>query len=102
LLENDPAVSDLLATLSRNVQDLPTPAYTGPEYLENIERMNDALDALEELLLERMSLMDQAQRLKRTPPEDLPPQFKEMAARYFEALSKEQGNDKSDADDKKE
>ena len=45
-----------------------------------------ALDRLEELLEQRLQLADQAQRLQQTPAEDLPPRFRDMASKYFEAL----------------
>jgi hypothetical protein len=47
------------------------------------------LDELEELLLDRLQLDDQAQRLQQTPADALPARFREMASKYFEALGAE-------------
>ena len=60
-----------------------------PEEIEVLGQLLASLEGLEEMLLRKIGVRDQMQRLRQTPRESLPPRFREMAAKYFEALARE-------------
>jgi hypothetical protein len=51
------------------------------------EDMVQTLEAFEALLIEQIELLGHMHRLEQMPQEDLPPIFREMADKYFEALA---------------
>lgn len=59
-----------------------------PDTRERRVEMVQTLAALEELLMKKLELLDQMQRLEQTPDEELSPGFRDMAEKYFELLSK--------------
>jgi hypothetical protein len=61
--------------------------YVPPEQIEVIGRLAELLDEIEAELEEQLDIEEQMQRLRRLPPEELPPEFRKMADRYFEALA---------------
>jgi hypothetical protein len=58
-----------------------------PGMIQIYREVRASLEDFEELLLERLEIGEQVQRLQQTAPEDLPPKYRDMAANYFEALS---------------
>ena len=51
------------------------------------------LSEVEEILHWELAADDELQRLQEIPQDELPPQFREMAAKYFEALAARKGQE---------
>ncbi len=89
MFEDDYRLHRFLAGPITELRGIPASAlYDTPEGIAVIGDIAQALDEIEELLLRRLQLADQMQRLQQTRPEDMPPEFRDMAAKYFEELSK--------------
>jgi hypothetical protein len=102
LLEGDPQLLLLVDALARTANGLPDrPLYEAPETIGVIGQIVATLEQLEEALVEKMRLLDQKQRLEQTPRDELPSPFRDMAARYFEALS-EGATEKGDGNENAE
>lgn len=83
-----PALEPLLRPLLDLGHQLQTVNYTPAQRIEIFGRIETQLGRIEALLKAQLSVADQLQRLEQTPDSQLPANFREMAARYFELLSK--------------
>lgn len=88
LLEDEPQFTDPVRLIDRLNTDLEDRPYTDPELVDIQAELDDALRSLEEKIRQQIELIDQVQRLQLTTDEDISPQFRGMAWKYFEELGK--------------
>lgn len=86
LLKDEPRLAPIAEEVRKSAQELTDESWGGSESSQAIGEVERNLAKLEELLLQRLSALDQMQKLQQTPDEQIPPEFRDMAARYFEAL----------------
>jgi Mg2+ and Co2+ transporter CorA len=86
LLKDEPRLAPIAEQVSKTAQELTDASWGGSGSSQAVGEMERNLAKLEELLLQRLSALDQMQKLQQTPDEQIPPEFRDMAAKYFEAL----------------
>jgi hypothetical protein len=101
LVANDPQLLQAIEKIQGYLQGPPSGGGSGfgdPGMIQTYREIRAALEDFEELLLERLEVSDQVQRLQQTAPDDLPAKYRDMAAKYFEALSNGPQTSKTNAD----
>ena len=90
LLKNEPQLLKAMEGMQGAVEGVtggPDGDFGDPGMIQIYHEFRASLEDFEELLLERLEIGEQVQRLQQTAPDDLPPKYRDMAAKYFEALS---------------
>ncbi|MFC1734772.1 hypothetical protein ACFL1X_01550, partial [Candidatus Hydrogenedentota bacterium] len=94
MVRDYPEIYEVTQILAKNLRGLDDPLpNAAPAQIVKLDYVWEALDDLEELLVMEMGMIEHIQRLQQTPREELSPRFREMAARYYKALSSEGRND---------
>ncbi|MCC6696246.1 MAG: hypothetical protein IT365_11505 [Candidatus Hydrogenedentes bacterium] len=90
LVQEDPQLLKALEAIQGAMQGTasgPSGSFGDPGMIQTYREVRASLEDFEEMLMERLEIGEQVQRLQQAGPEDLPPKYRDMAAKYFEALS---------------
>jgi hypothetical protein len=85
LLQQHGQVGGMLSELDRTVR-AGSSSWGDSGVTELIPQIMASLETIEDILRTQVEAADELQRLRQTRSQELPPQFRAMAAKYFEAL----------------